>query len=621
MGDSMNVEQKSSYPSFKEKLDELADCSFSPAIRGNARIANELSRRGPDGHFLGGIVHESVRGTKGKITNVVHIANPYQIQPLDVVTLPTRCSREEIEQIRSRIIPMKESYELLLAIAKAFEQRHPILIEGDTSVGKTFIVNRFMELLYGDGARPLDFYCSGQTDVSELIGKWAPKTSGLNDDDRKLLDDFMLSPYGKDKIAAVQNEVKQMSGLPSSAQHALLKHRLIDLVSQLGLSSSVQWEFSYGAVPKAMICNVNKDGKNVNPSAPGSGTILKIDEVGLAEPAVVMALLRIRGEAGKLADKIQLWEAGGEVIRAGHDFFVIYTTNPSGQDYLERKEIDPALARSVIWLKKDTLSEESLALAAKKYLSYSIGNDPGTRPLRCVIDLRIEPEIAGELADLASLVHRRYVQAMKKGEAGRRQKIPGSLDHLARLASYVLSNQVLDVATGKVDFGETLKRAVDFVYLAGVSDNKVAETIKKELHMLLDDRSLGEKHFRGKKLLRSEILTILSDEASARQQLPQSSTMGKGPLSSRQHYSDISDSLLAQLDANTLSLRDQILPQITEAIEIFEGEDLKEELLEEIASKDRPGCRSEIEWGEFVEALNNIRRGMPGSCNQQLLVA
>lgn len=608
--------------SLSSNLDDLVAASFSPRLRGAARIQKELVRRGADNHFLGGIVHEAVRGAGGKIVgNVVHIANPYEPEPLDVVTLPTRCSKEEIEKIRSRIIPMRETYEILMALAKAYEQRQPILIEGDTSIGKTFIVNRFMELIYGKGARPIDFYCSGQTDVSELIGKWAPKTSGLSDTERKLLDDFLQSSYGANKVTQIQEEVTQASDTAKEVQHALLKNKLSHLLDEIGLKSSVQWEFSYGAVPKAMMCNVETGGKNTIPKTVGAGTILKVDEVGLAEPAVVMALLRIRGEAGKLAESIQLWEAGGEVVHAGPDFFMVYTTNPSDKDYIERKEIDPALARSVIWLRKGSLSEESLSIAAEKYLTFSIGNDPGRKPLGCVIDLREETALGRELAEIAAVVHRRYLEVMKNGEAGRRQKLPGSLDHLARLASYMLSNQVTDPKSNQVDFSETLKRAVKFVYLSGLVDEKILKTMDKELNMLLADGSIGVKEFKGKKMKRNEILTHLSEEAHERRVTKSTQSKAKLSLSDKQMYYDISDSLLAQLEVKNLSLQSKVLPQIEEALEMFSENTVKEDLLEEIASKEQPSARSKKEWQEFLAELIKVRERVTKTNTNQRLVA
>ena len=596
--------------SFSARLEELANANFSPTVHNAAKIHKELLKRGPDGHFLGGIVHEAVRAPGGKIVvNVVHIANPYQSEPIDVVTLPTSCSKQEIEKIRNKIIPMKEAYEILVALAKAYEQRHPILIEGDTSIGKTFLVNRFMELLYGPGARPIDFYCSGQTDVSELLGKWTPKTSGLTDNERQLLDDFLRSDYGKRKVSAIQEELTEAEEMPQDARYALLQHKLSSLLEGVGFNKSVQWEFAYGAIPKAMMCNVEPGGKIVLPKSAGAGTILKIDEVGLAEPAVTMALLRVRGEAGRLTDSIQLWEAGGELVRAGSDFFIIYTTNPSDKDYVQRNEIDPALARSIIWLRKGSLCEESLSLAAQKYLSFSIGNGPAQKPLHCVIDLREEAEIASELAEVAAIVHRRYLDLMQSGEAGRRQKLPGSLDHLARLASYMLSTQVVDPNSGVVDFAETLQRGVEFVYLAGLVDPKIKETIEKELKMLLSSDTIGIKEFRSKAMPRHKILEILAEEAEARKpkiKATKNNTSAGSISQGRQMYNDFSDSLLAQLEVDTLSLEHDLLPQIITALSMFDDPEAQRELIEEITEQEKPAARTDEEWEAFQATLHGL---------------
>lgn len=599
--------------SLSKAADELVEAQVMSKSNGS-RLERELLRKGKDGHFLGGLVHEEMKDSNGRsLGNVVHIANPYQAAPLNIITLPTRCTKEEIEKIKAKIIPMRETYEVLAELATAYEHREPILIEGDTSIGKTFIVNRFMEILYGLGARPIDFFCSGQTDVSELLGKWAPKASNLNSKENELIEQFIGTDFGQKKVAAIQTELKEAAMLPQEMQTNLTKHKLSQLVEELGIGKSMQWEFAYGAVPKAMTCNVEAGGKITLSSLEGAGTILKIDEVGLAEPAVIMALLRVRGEAGKLSKSIQLWEAGGQVVNSGPDFFVVFTTNPSDKDYLERKEIDPALARSVVWIRKGALSAESLTLAAQKFLSFSVGNYPEVKPLRSIIDLRSSAEISSELAEITALVHARYLELIKSGEAGRRQKLPGSLDHLARMASYLLCNQVVDSTSGKVDFAETFKRAVRFVYLAGLSDEKLIGVIEKEVDMLLGSDSIGVKKFKGKDQKRNEILTELVKEAQPDKHNRKPKNSISQVTQERQIYFDVMDALLAQLGETEVSLTGDLIPQIVNALEMLQSSELKGEFVAELLSKDRPNSRLEKDWKEYKKKLEKISEDLAAS--------
>ncbi len=44
---------------------------------------------------------------------------------------------------------------------------------------KSCLADKFTELRYGRGVKPLDFYCSGQTDVSELMAKWVTKVENF----------------------------------------------------------------------------------------------------------------------------------------------------------------------------------------------------------------------------------------------------------------------------------------------------------------------------------------------------------------------------------------------------------------------------------------------------------
>lgn len=74
------------------------------------------------------------------------------------------------------------------------------------------MINKFTELLYGKGAKPLDLYCSGQTDVSELMGKWVPNV-GASEETKAKWSKFIESEYGQEQSADIHRAVKGVERL------------------------------------------------------------------------------------------------------------------------------------------------------------------------------------------------------------------------------------------------------------------------------------------------------------------------------------------------------------------------------------------------------------------------
>ena len=151
----------------------------SPEELKDEEIEAKIKERGPEGEILGGIVFEEEKVIdpetgEEKQKRYLYIGNPYEDRPI-ITRLETEARQEDIEAIKREIIPMRESFEILEAMARTYKHRDPLLIEAPTAIGKTYLAEKFTEMLYGKGVKPLDFYCSGQTDVSELMAKWVPK--------------------------------------------------------------------------------------------------------------------------------------------------------------------------------------------------------------------------------------------------------------------------------------------------------------------------------------------------------------------------------------------------------------------------------------------------------------
>jgi len=486
----------------------------SPEELKEEEIERKIKERGLEGEILGGIVFEEEKVVdpetkEERMKRYIYIGNPYEERPI-IIKLETDATQEDVEVIKKReIIPMRESFEILVAMAMTYKHRQPLLIEGPTAIGKTYLAEKFTELLYGRGVKPLDFYCSGQTDVSELMAKWVPRVE--TEEEKRKWEQFLELSETQQKLYEIAQEVEQAEGSPER-KLALIHRRLQELAKSAGLSERTEWRLQYGAVPKAMGLSRNPDGSFSFDEQRGMGFILHIEEVGLAEPQVINALLKLRGERGKLAEEIQLWENGGRKIKAGPKFWAFFSTNPP-EEYLARNEVDPALARGVVFIRMGELSEESLRLAAEYYFTYKLGEKPKEKPEGCILDIWSHPEIGREIAEVVSAIHSDLNKELKKGEKGRQQRIPLTLDDMARVADALIDIQIRNKETGLLDLTETLKRLIHFYYLNRLADQDLKETMEANIHELLEGDT-GKKEFEGKVRTRREIFDILVERAS-----------------------------------------------------------------------------------------------------------
>jgi MoxR-like ATPase len=486
----------------------------SPEELKEEEIERKIKERGPEGEILGGIVFEEEKVVdpetkEERIKRYIYIGNPYEERPV-IIKLETDATREDVEAIKREIIPMRESFKILVAMAMTYKHRQPLLIEGPTAIGKTFLAEKFTELLYGRGVKPLDFYCSGQTDVSELMAKWVPRVE--TEEEKRKWYEFLELPETQVKLSQIAQEVEKAERLSPEQKLALIHTRLQELAKSAGLSERTQWRFQYGAVPKAMGLTRNPDGSFSFDEQRGMGFILHIEEVGLAEPQVINALLKLRGKRGQLAEEIQLWENGGKRVKAGPKFWVCFSTNPP-EEYLARNEIDPALARGVVFIRMEELSEESLRLAAEYYFTYRLGEKPKEKPEGCILDIYNHPEIGREIAKVVAAFHNDLNRELKKGEKSRMQRIPLTLDDMARVADALIDTQIRNKETGLLDLTETLKRLIHFYYLDRLADQDLKETMEANLNELLEGDT-GKIEFEGKVRTRREIFDILVERAS-----------------------------------------------------------------------------------------------------------
>ena len=81
----------------------------------------------------------------------------------------------------------------------------------------------------------------------------------------------------------------------------LIQKKIEDIARKAGIKTGGEWKLQFGAIPRAMTME-GPNGKK--------GRICHIQEVGLARPEIVNALLRTRGHGKKLNERYKniLWQ-------------------------------------------------------------------------------------------------------------------------------------------------------------------------------------------------------------------------------------------------------------------------------------------------------------------------
>lgn len=470
-------------------------------------IKHEFSKADRFGDFTKCALYEEVSDPRtGETQGLIHISNPYDPDGI-VVSIATQASREDVEKIVSKISPVPEFCAMLSKMAECYELGKPLIIEGGTAVGKTFMVTKFTELLYGKGVKPLDFYCSGQTDVSDLVGKWIPR-EGANAEVQEKWEKFLRSEQGQNRLQQIGEGIgKTGDELSIEDKARMYQAQMRTLATEAGLTMGSEFIFQLGAIPKAFMGEY-RDGKfRVREGA--DGFIVHIQEAGLAKPAVLNSLLRIRGEQGELAESLQLWEDSGRIVSRGPKTFVVFTNNPV-DGYLDRKPIDPALSRGLEWLRfGEGLSEKSVEMTARKICTYTLGNDQDPVSRHAIFDFRKAPEV-GEAIGLAMVgIHQMLANHFNKAEQDDPQMTPVVMDNMLKVAAELQNHQVK--SNGNIDVGKTLMRAITKTYLERANPDerpKIEKTIEERI---FGDTSMAELD--GKLMTLSDRLNTLASRA------------------------------------------------------------------------------------------------------------
>jgi hypothetical protein len=473
-------------------------------------ITREFMKKDSFGDFLKVAVYESVTDpATGKAQGLIHVMNPYDPYAV-VVSLTTQATQEDVEQIVKSVSATPEFCQIISKLAECYQLGLPVIIEGGTAVGKTFAVNKFTELLYGKGVKCLDFYCSGQTDVGDLIGKWVP-VEGTSAETRAKWETFIDSEAGKERVQKICDTVEKSGKNQSGADKAkMYQAQLTALTKELGFGGDKGFAFQYGAIPKAFGGEYRDGHFQLRDGA--EGFICHVQEAGLAKPAVLNALLRIRGEQGALADSIQLWEDSGRVVQKGPRTFIVLTNNPV-DGYLDRKPIDPALSRGVEWLRLgEGVSEESVKMTARQIFTYRLGNDQAPVNRNPVLDMRQAPDLGLAIGEAMVAIHQTLSEHFNLGESDDPQRNPVVVDNMFKVAQN-LQNYQVKTDKGDLDAGRSLARAITRTYLerARLED-------REDLEKLVNERisgTTGKVEFEGKTISLAQKLNVLAARAGA----------------------------------------------------------------------------------------------------------
>jgi MoxR-like ATPase len=179
-------------------------------------------------------------------------------------------------------------------IASCVEQGIPCLLEGDTATSKTSAI---MYLALRANMQVERLNMNGQTDTSELIGKYVP-----NDGQSQI--EFETLTKNKE---ALPPRSRAIIDLATKEDRGLTLDESKMIAAELGIPPQ-EWRWQDGVVTRAM----------------RQGSWLLLDEINLAPGNVRERLNSLLEKSGKLL----LSENGGEVIAPHEHFRVFATMNP-----------------------------------------------------------------------------------------------------------------------------------------------------------------------------------------------------------------------------------------------------------------------------------------------------
>jgi len=461
------------------------------------------------------------------------------------VEVETYASREDIEALKKEIILSETDQELLRLIAESYKLREPLMFEGDPGVGKTFLMKKFVQLIYGKEAPILELVGTPRTSELEILGHWAPK--GLKEKEaeeyRALLKDLMESAPMRDLSAEFNQRLSELNqkflaGEISQEQFQeefgnlttqYINASLSKIMEMAALTKFIkpdaEWEFKEGALLQAY------SGRE------GRGYILIVDEFNLIPSNYQQIFLQIGGEKGILSDSISFWGNTGKTrYPRGKDTWICFASN-FPEKTPGRSEVVGPMTDRLVWKtisseeaekKKEVLRKTAGGRLKKRLKEYTkikleIIQIPVQKGL--VWDKVLDEQLGEQVADFVDLIDsefNKYCQKVGdsisiKGEKRRRtQQFELSGRNPLRLFGYLDHFQVRNPETGLVDIPKTLEKAFERYYLNRLVDPEGKEKMRRLFNEIMTGDT-GKIEFEGKVLTRKEIFDILVERASTKE--------------------------------------------------------------------------------------------------------
>jgi midasin len=214
------------------------------------------------------------------------------------------------------------SLKLLQIIAKSVYLGQPLLLEGEAAIGKSSAIEYLAYLTNNEVYR---MSLNGQTDTTDLIGKWVPRSENWrqkieelyrhpekckNPEARRMLESIKVQPSEKEEIAPERAEAKV--GLTKEEMQRIAELEGIPI-------SEADWVWQDGELPRQI--------EN------GAWTVL--DEVNTCEPQILVRLNALLEKGGQLV----LHENGDKIPKPkdpNKKPMLFATCNPPGGRYRGR---------------------------------------------------------------------------------------------------------------------------------------------------------------------------------------------------------------------------------------------------------------------------------------------
>ena len=213
------------------------------------------------------------------------------------------------------------SVKMLKMVARAVELDHPLLLQGKAAIGKSHTIEYLAHLC---GREVYRMSLNGQTDTSDLIGKWVPRTETVRnkiadllknpdkcqnpDIQRMIQERIMIKPARGEEIAPEKDKQAKI-GFSKEEMETIAMREGIEVLEG-------DWTWQDGDIPQQM--------------KKGAWSVL--DEVNTCEPQILVRLNAVLEKNGELV----LPEDGSKVVPRHKDFRLFATVNPPGGRYKGR---------------------------------------------------------------------------------------------------------------------------------------------------------------------------------------------------------------------------------------------------------------------------------------------